>query len=220
MEDEIMKRVLLTSVGLAALAAFSSVASAADLRPAPYAAAPYAAPYYNWTGFYVGINGGGGWGNSTWTGANSFNTSGGLIGGTVGYMRQFGPLVAGIEGDLDWANIQGGGLCTFACQTTTNWLGTARGRVGYAFDRWLPYVTGGLAFGNFEAASNLGKSDTTNAGWTIGAGVEYGFVPNVSVKAEYLYVDLGNFSCNTCNIPVTNVDAHTNVVRAGVNVHF
>jgi outer membrane immunogenic protein len=215
-----MKRILLMSVGLAVLAGFSGVAAGADLRPGPYAPAPYVLPYYNWTGFYVGVNGGGAWGSSTWSGFSSFNTSGGLIGGTVGYNRQFGQVVAGIEGDLDWANIQGGGICSFACQTTDKWLSTVRGRLGYAIDRWMPYVTGGLAFGNFQAASNLGTSNTTNAGWTIGAGVEYGLAPNFTVKAEYLYVNLGDFNCNTCNIPVTNVSSTASVLRGGVNLHF
>jgi outer membrane immunogenic protein len=215
-----MKRVLLMSVGLAALASFSGIAAGADLRPAPYAVAPYALPYYNWTGFYVGVNGGGAWGSSQWAGFSTFNTSGGLIGGTVGYNRQFGQVVVGVEGDLDWANIQGGGICTFACQTTDKWLGTVRGRVGSAIDRWMPYAPGGLAFGNYQAQSNLGTSSTTNAGWTLGAGVEYGIVPNVSVKAEYLYVNLGDFNCNTCNIPVTNVNSTANILRGGVNVHF
>jgi outer membrane immunogenic protein len=216
-----MKRILLMSVGLAALAGFSNVAAGADLsRGTPYAPAPYAVPYYNWTGFYLGLNGGGGWGSSTWSGFSSFSTSGGLIGGTVGYNRQFGQFVAGIEGDLDWAKIQGGGVCSFGCQTTDRWLGTVRGRVGYAMDRFMPYVTGGLAFGNFEATSTLGNSNTTNAGWTIGAGVEYGLITNVSVKAEYLYVDLGNFNCATCNVPVTNVSSTANILRGGVNVRF
>jgi outer membrane immunogenic protein len=214
-----MKRVVLS---LAALASLGGGALAADLpRAAPYyAPAPYVAQYYNWTGFYVGLNGGGGWGSSQWNGFSSFNTSGGLIGGTVGYNRQFGPWVLGVEGDLDWANIQGGGLCTFGCQTTDKWLGTVRGRAGYAIDRWLPYVTGGLAFGNFQASSPLGTGSTTNAGWTLGAGVEYGIVSNVTVKAEYLYVDLGNFNCVACNPAGMTVNSTANIFRGGVNVHF
>ena len=184
--------------------------------PAPYAAPPP----YSWSGFYLGVNGGAGWGSSTWSGFSNFNTSGGLVGGTVGYNRQFGQIVGGVEGDLDWANIQGGGVCTFGCQTTNNWLGTVRGRVGYAGGTWMPYVTGGLAFGNFQAGNIFGTSNATNAGWTIGAGVEYAFAGNWTAKAEYLYVDLGNFNCTTCNIPVTNVSSTINIVRAGVNFHF
>src|SRR5262249_5913206 len=137
-----MKRILLTSLGLAVLAGFNGVAAGADLRPTPYAPAPYVLPYYNWTGFYVGANGGGGWGSSTWSGFSSFNTSGGLIGGTVGYNRQFGQFVAGVGGDLDWGNIPGGGVCTVSFHTTHKRLGTRRGPGGHAIDRWLPPLAG------------------------------------------------------------------------------
>jgi outer membrane immunogenic protein len=223
MEDASMKRVLLASAGLAALMIFAGSAIAADMyaAPSPYAAPSlsYVVPNSTWNGFYVGANGGGAWGSSTWSGFSSFNTSGGLVGGTVGYNRQFGQIVGGVEGDLDWANIQGGGVCTFGCQTTNNWLGTVRGRLGYAGGTWMPYVTGGLAFGNFQAGNIFGTSNTTNAGWTLGAGVEYAFAGNWTVKAEYLYVDLGNFNCATC-IVGTNVSSTMNIVRGGVNFHF
>jgi outer membrane immunogenic protein len=83
----------------------------------------------------------------------------------------------------------------------------------------MPYVTGGLAFGNFQAGNVFGTSNTTNAGWTLGAGVEYAFAGNWTVKAEYLYVDLGNFNCSTC-IAGTSVNSTMNLVRGGVNFHF
>jgi outer membrane immunogenic protein len=197
MEDASMKRVLLASAGLAALTIFAGSAIAADMyaAPSPYAAPAqsYVIPNSTWNGFYLGANGGGAWGSSTWSGFSSFNTSGGLVGGTVGYNRQFGQIVGGVEGDLDWANIQGG--------------------------TWMPYVTGGLAFGNFQAGNVFGTSNTTNAGWTLGAGVEYAFAGNWTVKAEYLYVDLGNFNCSTC-IAGTSVSSTMNLVRGGVNFHF
>src|ERR1035438_10220501 len=101
-----MKKFLLGSVALIALV---GTAAAADLpAKAPVYKAPLAVAY-NWTGFYVGINGGGGWGTSNWDGIpSSFNTSGGLVGATIGYNWQNGsPLVFGLEGDLDWANIRG-----------------------------------------------------------------------------------------------------------------
>ena len=85
------------------------------------------------------------------------------------------------------------------CGTRNNWLATFRGRIGYAFDRWLPYITGGGAYGNVKAtvsvpAFGLAASSSNNQlGWTVGAGLEYAFLSNWSAKIEYLYVDLGSF---------------------------
>jgi len=102
-----MKRVVFAFV---ALAATTAIAAAADLaRRAPYypASAPVYAPLFSWTGFYIGINGGGGFGSSNWDLTGSRTVSGGLVGGTVGYNYQFGQAVAGIEGDVDWSGING-----------------------------------------------------------------------------------------------------------------
>ena len=152
-----MKRVLLACVGIVAL---SGAAAAADLpvAPAPYYKAPVYAPAYNWSGFYLGINGGGGWGRSTWTTTGPFDTSGGLVGGTLGYNYQVNQVVLGVEGDIDWANINGSTNtgCTAVggtgCATGDNWLSTVRGRLGYAADRFMPYITGGAAFGDIKAS--------------------------------------------------------------------
>ena len=149
-----MKRSLVLGLGLLALAALP--ASAADL---PRGAMPYKAPayvaQYNWTGFYLGINGGGGWGDSDWNVFGvSHSPSGGMIGGTAGYNWQGAgsPWVFGLEGDIDWTNIRDSTACGgLLCETRNNWLGTVRGRVGYAFDRFMPYFTGGLAIGDVEA---------------------------------------------------------------------
>ena len=102
-------------------------------------------------------------------------------------------------------------------------LATARGRLGFAFDRFLPYFTGGLALGDINATPpGLPGGSITNAGWTVGAGLEVGLVSNVSVKAEYLYVDLGNFNCglNCALAPGGNVSFTTSIFRAGANVRF
>ena len=102
-----MKRVVFAFV---ALAATTAIAAPADLaRRAPYypASAPVYAPLFSWTGFYIGINGGGGFGSSNWDLTGSRTVSGGLVGGTVGYNYQFGQAVAGIEGDVDWSGING-----------------------------------------------------------------------------------------------------------------
>jgi outer membrane immunogenic protein len=222
-----MKRVFLAFVALAAL---GGAAAAADLPPPAaqnYYKAPAYLPPFSWTGFYLGINGGGGWGNSHWDSppTGSFDLSGGLVGGTLGYNYQFGQAVAGLEGDIDWADINGttSNACPVGCKTNDNWLGTFRGRLGIAADRFLPYVTGGLAFGDIQASTpSFAGATSTQAGWTLGGGIEMSLVGNWSAKAEYLYVDLGKFNCGTsCSLLTTdNVSFHTNLLRAGVNYRF
>jgi len=221
-----MKRSLIAGIGLLALAALP--ASAADLPRGPI---PYKAPamvsQYNWTGFYLGINGGGAWGNSDWNGFAVDNSpSGGMIGGTAGYNWQGAgsPWVFGLEGDIDWTNIRDRATAcgAFNCETRNNWFGTVRGRVGYAFDRFMPYFTGGLAVGDVEA--NLGGftgSKSTNAGWTVGVGIEGVLAGNWTAKVEYLYADLGDTTCSSvaCGT-ATNVDLNLNIVRAGLNYRF
>ena len=224
-----MRRILISTTSLLALSAAS--AFAADIpRPAPvYKAPAYVAPMYNWSGAYIGINGGYAWGNSSWDGlfGGSAKVSGGLVGATLGYNWQMAgsPLVLGIEGDIDWTNIRGSftnAVCVGGCQTQNNWLGTVRARAGYAIDRFMPYVTGGLAVGDIQVNPPvLGGTNATKAGWTAGAGVEAMIAPNWTAKLEYLYVDLGSTGCGVgaCGLP-TNVNFHTNIVRAGLNFKF
>jgi outer membrane immunogenic protein len=96
-----------------------------------------------------------------------------------------------------------------------------RGRVGYAADRFLPYVTGGAALGNINATTGNLTTSTVNAGWTIGAGLEFSFTPNWSAKAEYLYVDLGKFNCGfNCGAATDNVSFSANIIRGGINYRF
>jgi len=225
-----MKRFVLAGVVALAAVATMTAANAADLgrRAAMPTKAPiYAAPY-NWTGFYLGINGGGGWGTSSWTagtGSNSFNTSGGVVGGTIGYNWQMNQVVFGLEGDLDWSGISGTTTavpCTTSCETRNDWLGTARGRIGYAFDRFLPYVTGGAAFGNIKASpAGFGGVDETKVGWTVGGGVEVAIVGPWTAKVEYLYTDLGSTTCGAGSCAAsTDVDFRSSLVRAGINYRF
>jgi outer membrane immunogenic protein len=204
-------------------------AGAADLSVAPLYKAPPAqvTQAYNWAGFYLGINGGGGWGHSNWdTSAASIGVSGGLAGGTAGYNWQFGNAVLGLEADVDWANLKGtssSALCPAGCTTSDTWLSTVRGRAGYAFGGVLPYITGGLAMGDIRATTpGFAGASSSNAGWTVGGGIEFALPGNWSAKAEYLHVDLGSFNCGAnCNgLPNDNVSLHDNVVRAGVNYRF
>src|SRR5262249_58963505 len=105
---------------------------AADLPP--LTKAPVYQPFYNWTGFYLGINGGGAWGTSKWDSTGEFDISGGVFGGTAGYNWQTGPWVFGLEGDVDGTRIKGhtAVACPLGCETRNSWLPTARGPIGYA----------------------------------------------------------------------------------------
>jgi outer membrane immunogenic protein len=225
LEDRVMKRFVVAFAGLMGLA---SAAAAADLSPRyqqPYAKAPVYAPGFSWAGFYLGINGGGGWGRSEWTGIDKFNISGAVIGGTVGYNWQINQFVLGAEGDIDWSGIRGqtNTFCAPGCETRNHWLSTVRGRLGYAFDRILPYVTAGLAIGDINATvPGFPGGSVTSAGWTVGAGLEYAIIGNVSVKAEYLFVSLSDFNCGfNCGLAGNgNVSFYGNIGRLGLNVHF
>jgi outer membrane immunogenic protein len=217
-----MKKLLLAGVGVLALGV--AQASAADLGRRPPPQAPvYVAPPFSWTGFYAGINGGYGWGRSNFSApfaTGNFDTSGGLVGGTLGYNYQVNQIVFGIEGDVDASWIDGSAVCGgLTCRTRNNWLGTARGRIGYAFDRFLPYVTGGVAFGDIKTnVAGFGSGNDTKAGWTVGGGLEYALTGPWSAKVEYLHVDLGRGG----TIPGTAADADfkADIVRAGLNYRF
>jgi len=209
-----MKRFISVSVAAFATVTMIGAANAADILRRdvmPMNPPPYYAPY-NWTGFYIGINGGGGWGTSD-IGGSGFDTAGGLVGGTLGYNWQMGQGVFGLEGDFDWSNIGASNGCPpFSCEVRNHWLSTVRGRFGYAFDRFMPYVTGGLAFGEVETtAVGLASTTDTKVGWTIGAGVEGSISGPWTAKVEYLYIDLGNS---------TNSDFRAHVGRVGLNYRF
>ena len=180
------------------------------------------------SGFYVGINGGYGWGASDWASpAISNKPDGGMVGGAIGYNYQLGSIVLGLEGDIGWSGAKGSAACgAFTCETKNDWLGTVRGRVGYAVNRFLPFITGGGAYGNIKASSTnpaAAGASSTQFGWVAGGGIEYAMHDNWSVKLEYLHVDLGDFNCGAAcsvGVPTNNVSFSENIFRAGVNYHF
>ena len=227
-----MKRLPMTMyVGLF-VAAMAAPSFAADLPRPSYKAPIYSVPGYSWTGFYAGINGGYGFGTSNWSGVgNSGSTKpkGALAGITLGYNLQTGSWVWGLEGDVDYSWVKGSdsagtGVCTGAgCETRNTWLGTARGRIGYAgWDRWLPYITGGAAFGGIKMTPNTGVSETkTKFGWTVGGGLEYAILTNWTTKIEYLYADLGTVQCSAAACgTTTDVSFKEHIVRLGLNYRF
>jgi outer membrane immunogenic protein len=211
----------------------AAAAQAADIpiRPPVYKGAPRSViAYYNWTGFYVGLNAGYAFGSSSWDNPPvTVKPTGYLIGGTAGYNWQSGALVYGLEGDLAWAMVDGSTTCgAGTCEIEHRWLSTLRGRIGYAFDRFMVYGTAGGAYGNVRATNTaatpgMSGANATELGWTAGAGLEYAFLGNWTAKLEYLYVDLGSFNCVACAVggaATNNVTFTENLVRAGINYKF
>src|SRR4051812_35626972 len=207
-----MKRVLALGIGLLALATVGP-ALAADkvVVTKPAAPAVVVVKAYNWSGFYLGINGGWATGNARFhytTGSLATfdeSTKGTVIGGTAGFNQQFGThWLWGLEGDLDWANIHGSTVCAApialqTCDTQIRSLGTGRLRVGVTANRLLFYGTIGVAFGTVRARSFtttpgavVGSSTATGMGWAGGGGVEIGIHGTTSLKAEWLHYELGN----------------------------
>jgi outer membrane immunogenic protein len=203
-----MKKFLLATVGLVALG-FAAPASAADLAARPYTKAPppMVAAYYDWSGFYLGLNGGWGssrkcWDATTPAGVLVFadgchDATGGVAGGQIGYRWQAGGWVFGLEGQGDWADLRGSRVSLFNPgfnnQSKIDAFGLFTGQVGYAWNNVLLYVKGGGAVtadrfnftttaGNVVAATT---GDQTRWGGTVGAGVEFSFAPNWSAGVEY-----------------------------------
>jgi outer membrane immunogenic protein len=233
-------------IGAVFAAIGSAGAFAADLPVQSYKSPPVMAQVYNWTGFYVGVNGGYGWGQqdpltlfSNRFDRTSFNTSGGMVGGTVGAQIQQGYVVLGLEGDLDWANIKGTGIATptigglvlpgqpitLNIASNISAVGTVRARVGVAMNNWLFYGTGGAAFVKSSAngtsiagvaCGTLGVFPNCSAsswrpGLAAGLGAEWGFAQNWSAKLEYLYIATVGSGVST---------DHLNTIRAGINYRF
>ncbi|MES2751761.1 MAG: outer membrane protein [Pseudomonadota bacterium] len=210
-----MKKTFFGALILAALCATVS-AQAADIYGRQRA--PYAQPYTvsqplanSWIGPYIGGNIGYGWGDVT----NSAVSPSGVLGGLqAGYNWQSGPLVLGIEGDLQINSAND----RFAAWKFSNpWFGTARGRVGYAFNNILLYGTGGLAFGQLKAETFGFSESHTSMGWTAGVGAEIALNRNWSAKVEYLYVDLSNNNFVGTGLPH---GYEFSTVRLGVNYRF
>lgn len=204
-----MKKILVA----AALVMLAAPAFAADYRRPPQYADPLvAAPLFNWTGFYVGLNGGYGWG----TGAG-VSTSGFVGGGQLGFNYQLnGGLVLGAETDIALSGMDG----TAAGVTfSTDYLGSVRARLGYAVDRVMLYGTGGLAYGRGDLQIGGLSNKQTQWGWALGGGIEAMVAPQLSARIEYLYMDLGHATYGSVFGPV-NVGLTTGLLRAGVNYKF
>lgn len=242
-------------------------ATAADLPSRILTKAPAATdPAYNWGGWYAGAQMGGAWGASDV--GNAFvngsapianqqtfaatspqlNPAGFSGGGQIGYNHQVDRWLFGIEADAGYTGLrqsrnatapfQAGSALTTTSSVGSDWMATLRPRAGYAMDRTLFYLTGGLALTDLNFASSYadtaGQSadagfSKTRVGWVAGAGIEHAFTKNWSAKVEYLYADFGKQSVTAPVIAgagVTNgliaqdVDLKTSTVRGGLNYHF
>jgi outer membrane immunogenic protein len=284
-----MKRLGLGTVTAIALA----IAATGSTQAADMALKAPIASIYNWTGFYLGANIGGGWGNrgvgyaandpasaalfapgvaSGFPPSASFTSSGAVGGVQFGYNWQVSPKwVVGVETDFNGSDIKGSGatsplllapLFSATADEHIRWFGTVRGRLGFVpTDRLLAYVTGGFAYGRVEHSASYinnsaipfgivggafsftcnaaatcftGSSNSLNTGWTAGAGFEYALLNNLTLKAEYLYVDLGSNAVTETalvrngNAPATALSSfnagysrtNLNVARVGLNYRF
>lgn len=222
----------------AVVLAAASPAIAADLTVAPVEApAPQS---YIWTGGYIGANAGWAHLKSDWHdvdddwGGDTYDagSDGFTIGGQIGYNYQLqNNVVLGIEADLNYAtnsksfDAPDGGV---TLDNDMNGFGTIRGRLGYAFDNVLPFVTGGLAVANFkhqwiedgDSSDSWPDFGGWDAGWVAGGGVEWGFAQNWTVKLEGLYAGFGNVSSTNEDGYRMEVDRDVGIVRAGLNYRF
>ena len=252
----LIKLALFATVGCA----LAAPAMAADLSARPVYTpppAPVAATVFSWTGFYIGGNLGGKWGgfDQTLSGpANSITFSRGdsnaefVGGGQIGYLWQTGQVVFGIEADIDATRLRdsvtvGSAFGPFVpgdtLEVRNDWQSSVRGRIGWAFDRTMVYVTGGGAWANLKATGTFVpfgptpgltvSRDKTVFGWTIGGGLDYMLAGGWSLGAEYRFTSfekenggtLGTLLTVPTPTPITattNLDTHE--LTARISYHF
>jgi outer membrane immunogenic protein len=225
-----MKKILLGAAGLVVALGMATSAAAADLG-VPYTKAPVMIPaIYDWSGFYVGLNGGGGSSHDCWNITNdnitplgpispSFregchDATGGTVGGQIGYRWQSAAWVFGIEGQGNWADFKGSSVSAYPFpvgmtnETRVNAFGLLTGQVGYSWNNVLWYVKGGAAVTSNEYNGNITAAgvrfDTANEsnrwGGTVGTGLEFSFAPDWSVAVEYDHLFMGTRTTNFTSV--------------------
>jgi outer membrane immunogenic protein len=229
------KNLLLAAVSLVALSA-TAPALAADLAARPYTKAPaMIATVYDWSGFYIGINGGGASAHTTWDqtaalvgGEGSHNATGGTVGGQVGYRWQSAQWVFGLEGQGNWADFSGdnlSGLTGFTDRSKIDSFGLITGQVGYAWNNVLLYVKGGAAVVGTKnelraAGATFSSVNDTRWGGTIGAGLEVGFAPNWSVGVEYNHIFLSDKDVTFAGFQTDRIRQDVDMGLARLNYKF
>jgi outer membrane immunogenic protein len=237
-----MKKFLLGTVGLAALG-LATPASAADLAARPYTKAPppMVAAVYDWSGFYIGGNAGGGFSHKCWDINNAVgvpivpafregchDASGAIAGGQIGYRWQSASWVFGVEGQGDWANLRGSNISLFAPantnRSTVEAMGLITGQVGYAWNNVLWYGKGGAAVTGDKYEGLFGgavfdRVTETRWGGVVGTGVEVGFAPNWSVGVEYDHLFMGHRNLTfTSILPPIGITSRVDSIRQDVDM--
>ncbi|MEJ5901032.1 outer membrane protein [Ochrobactrum teleogrylli] len=226
-----LKTLLLAStVALVAATGAKAADAVIEQEPAPVVVAPT----FTWNGAYIGGQVGYGWGKSDFSGDlftyGNVKPDGFLGGLYAGYNFDLGNnVVLGIDGDITYndvskgIDIYDGDLAVGSFENKLRWSGAVRARAGYAFDRFLPYIAGGVAFGNIKNSGDIdgiGFSESkTLTGWTIGGGVDYAATDNLILRLEYRYTDYGDKDLDFGGLSVNN-DFKTNEVRLGVAYKF
>jgi outer membrane immunogenic protein len=236
-----MKQIV-AAVLLSIFAAGSALAADVELPSAPSGYYPAVQPV-NWSGVYVGLNGGYALGYSNWSNSGvstgNFGTKGGLFGGTLGvnFTSGLSGFLVGAEGDFDWSWLSGsssvaacgalGAPAGASCTTAANWLSTARLRLGYVLNRVLIFGTGGAAITDTLVGLSPGPLQSVTGahlGWAAGGGIEYAVTDYLTAKVEYLYAYFGTTSCpaaTNCGALTTDaISRAESVVRGGINYKF
>jgi outer membrane immunogenic protein len=231
MRNLTVKKLLLAATILCGMSGYASAADAVVEE-----IVVEAPPVFNWTGAYIGAQVGYLWGEGDFVsedGSTAEPEPDGWLGGIyVGYNYQLdNNVVIGADADFAWtgaddsaAAFDDGGDPIGSFDTDLDWEGAVRARLGYAVDRFLPYVAGGVAFGQLSGepiggGGSLGSDDDTSVGWTLGVGLEYAFTDNVIGRAEYRYTDFGDFDFAFPGFTATS-DLTTNDVRMGIAYKF
>ena len=226
-----MKKFLLVTSSLIALGA-AAPATAADLAARPYTKAPpMVAAVYDWTGFYIGANGGWGSSRNSWDSVppnaafgpeGAHDATGGTVGGQIGYRWQAGTFVFGLEAQGNWADFQGSNVSLLAAplanRTRIDAFGLFTGQIGYAANNVLFYVKGGAAvtdnrYEGVLAGVVIDRADQTRWGASVGAGIEYAFAPNWSFGVEYNHLFMGTENYNFRSVPVAGINVRNDDVR-------
>lgn len=239
---------IITLVAATALLATPALAADAIVYNEP---APVVTDTFSWTGGYVGVSAGYAWGKSPFRNRSDDGEGGEYVEGTnydpdgflgglyAGYNKQLNNnVVLGVDADLNIANIKGEGSDYFDYthgdiygaypSSKMKWNGAVRARLGYAYDRIMPYIAGGVSFGEYKFDLQdtfdgfmLFSEKSTKTGWNIGAGVDYAVTDNIILRAEYRYTDFGSKTFHGLWYEDTGkIKLSTHDVRVGVAYKF